>query len=263
MRARHRILTPENVEFTFELAGLGSRLLAGLVDGAIIVGLVFLLLSGGSFVSALTFGVGMAITILAVFLVLYGYYVLLEWRWQGQTVGKRLLDIRVIDERGLSIDFYQALLRNLLRLIDAPLPFFYPGVFVALSNGQGKRTGDWVAGTVVVKVRQRVMPSQIIAPFDRYNSLMEDTALRQRVRRRLTVEEKDLLLQMCLRREQLALSSRQEIFQQAAAYFEQRLDVRREPFMSAEKFIQNLAAMTMEESMNPFPHRRSTRGAGL
>jgi uncharacterized RDD family membrane protein YckC len=246
MRASHRILTPENVEFAFELAGLGSRFLAGLVDGAMIVGLVLLLLFVGSFVSALTFGVGMAMMVLAIFLVLYGYYVFLEWRWNGQTVGKRLLDIRVIDERGLSIDFYQALIRNLLRLIDAPLPFFYPGFIVALSNSQWKRTGDWVAGTVVIKVRQRVMPSQIITSSDRYNSLMEDAALRQRVRGRLTVEEKDLLLQMCLRREQLSLNSRQEIFQQAAAYFEERLDVRRESFMSAEKFIQNLAAMTME-----------------
>jgi len=117
---------------------------------------------------------------------------------------------------------------------------------VALSNRQGKRTGDWVAGTVVIKVRQRVMPSQIITPSDRYNSLMEDAALRRRARGRLTVEEKDLLLQMCLRREQLSLNSRQEIFQQAAAYFEERLDVRRESFMSAEKFIQNLAAMTID-----------------
>jgi uncharacterized RDD family membrane protein YckC len=251
MRASHHILTPENVEFTFELAGLGSRFLAGMVDGVVIILLVFLVVLVGSIVSAFTFGVGTAVMILAVFLVLYGYYVFLEWRWNGQTIGKRLLDIRVMDDRGLAIDFYQALIRNLLRLIDAPLPFFCPGGLVALANPQFKRTGDWVAGTVVVKVRQRVMPAQILTAADRYNSLMENGVLRQRVRGRLTVEEKDLLLQMCLRRDQFTIGSRQEIFQQAADYFEKRLDVKRESFLSAEKFIQNLAAIALGDKNSP------------
>jgi RDD family len=174
--------------------------------------------------------------------------VLLEWRWNGQTVGKRLLDLRVIDERGFSIDFFQAFTRNLLRAVDL-LPFFYGvGGVTGLCNPRQKRLGDFAAGTLVVKVRRRVMPAAIMAPNEKYNTLQENAALRVRIRAELSLEERDLLLQLCVRRHELGLESRQALFEETAAYLEERLDLQREPFLSPEKFVQNIAAIALAEA---------------
>jgi hypothetical protein len=165
-----------------------------------------------------------------------------------------MLDLRVIDERGFSIDFFQAVIRNLLRILDSmPFLFNVVGLYgtagvTALCNPRGKRLGDFAAGTLVVKVRQRVMPASIMAPNEKYNSLQEDAALRTRIRTLLSLEERDLLLQLCLRRNELAIDSRRALFEEAAAHLEDRLEVKREAFLSPEKFVQNIAAIALDEA---------------
>jgi hypothetical protein len=183
------------------------------------------------------------------FAFLFGYFIVCEWRLNGQTVGKRLLDLRVIDDRGFSIDLFQSVIRNQLRLVDMmPFAFYGVGGVAALCNTRQKRLGDSAAGTLVVKVRQRVMPAAVMAPNERYNSLQEDGALRARIRSRLGLEERDLLLQLCVRRHELALDVRQAMFEEAAAYLESQLDIRRETFLSQEKFVQNIAAIALAEA---------------
>jgi uncharacterized RDD family membrane protein YckC len=248
MRREYRVLTPEYVEFSFELAGLGSRLVAALIDFSVVVELAALGCAGSALVGLLAPGLATALMIVAVFLAFQGYPILLETLWNGQTVGKRLLNLRVIQDTGLSLGFYQAVIRNLFRMIDT-LPMLYlVGAGVAFSNRHWRRLGDYAAGTIVVKVSQPVMPSQIMAPEDQYNTLQEDAMLRQQIRRRLTLEEKELLLEVCLRREQLQLSSRVALFGRFAAYFARRLDRPRDEFMSEEKFVQNIAAIALAES---------------
>jgi hypothetical protein len=92
------------------------------------------------------------------------------------------------------------------------------------------------------------MPSAVMAPNERYNSLQEHGALRARIRSRLGLDERDLLLQLCVRRHELALDARQAMFEEAAAYLERRLDLRRETLLSAEKFVQNIAAIALAEA---------------
>ena len=81
---------------------------------------------------------------------MYGYFILFEAIWNGQTPGKRLTHIRVIKDSGQPITAIDAVSRNLLRIVDQ-LPVGYGiGVLCAWVSPQSKRLGDYVAGTVVV-----------------------------------------------------------------------------------------------------------------
>lgn len=267
MRNEHRVLTPESVEFVYELGGLAPRMLAALLDHLLVLALVAVLTLITLVVTLLTallvFPAGIAgisLVFLFSFVAYFGYFTFCEWRWGGQTVGKRLLDLRVIDQRGMNIDLFQAVVRNLLRSVDMlPLLFAVPipglsyvalgfygvgGVAAVLSRGE-RRLGDWAAGTLVVRVRKRVMPGEVLAPGEKYNSLLEDATVRSRARARLGLEELETLLQLCLRRNELEFEARQALFAQAASCLEQRLEVEREPFLSEEKFVQNITAAAM------------------
>jgi uncharacterized RDD family membrane protein YckC len=153
------IETPEQTSIEFPLAGIGSRFLAiaidSLIQGAAIVVLAIVFL-------ALTFGAArfgppttgdvwvVAILILAYFVLMYGYFILFEAIWNGQTPGKRITRIRVIKDSGQPMTAVDAVARNLLRIVDQ-LPVAYgAGLLCAWISPQNKRIGDYVAGTVVV-----------------------------------------------------------------------------------------------------------------
>jgi uncharacterized RDD family membrane protein YckC len=94
-----------------------------------------------------------ALSILLMFMIFYGYYFFFEWLWDGQTPGKRLTKLRVMQADGMPINYWHALIRNVLRIADF-LPFFYgAGAVVALLNDNNRRIGDIVAGTVVARER--------------------------------------------------------------------------------------------------------------
>ncbi|HWF13140.1 MAG TPA: RDD family protein [Candidatus Acidoferrales bacterium] len=155
------IETPEQTSIEFPLAGIGSRFLAVLIDTLIQIGtvIVILLMFGGLGYSVRgAFGsipdyLGpwiAAVLIFFSFLLMFGYFILFESLWNGQTPGKRLTHIRVIKDSGQPISAIDAVARNLLRLVDQ-LPFAYGiGVLCAWISPQSKRLGDYVAGTVVV-----------------------------------------------------------------------------------------------------------------
>jgi uncharacterized RDD family membrane protein YckC len=87
------------------------------------------------------------------FFVYYGYFVLFESTWNGQTPGKRIIRIRVIKDDGRPIGAIESVGRNLLRIVDQ-LPFLYAiGIASVLLSNKSKRLGDFVAGTMVVHER--------------------------------------------------------------------------------------------------------------
>src|SRR5438094_185839 len=98
----HDVLTSEKVPFRYRVAGMGSRLLAYLIDVAFlfVLGLVGLMVANVLEVGR--GGAGVALLALWYFLLMWGYFPLFEWLWQGQTPGKRLLGIRVILWQGTS-----------------------------------------------------------------------------------------------------------------------------------------------------------------
>jgi uncharacterized RDD family membrane protein YckC len=152
------IRTPENIALSYALAGPGSRAAAYFIDLLImfavcqflinvIASAVLLLLSSLGADSGLWVS---AIATLVAFALYNGYFILLEWLWNGQTPGKRLLHIRVIKQGGYALRFFDTLLRNLLRAIDF-LPLFYGvGLTSLLFTRDSQRLGDLVAGTLVV-----------------------------------------------------------------------------------------------------------------
>src|SRR5438445_3561769 len=153
----HEILTTEKVPFTYRVAGMGSRFLAWLIDALLMSLLVFGGLLAGSILDATRPGLGMALAVFWMFVVTWGYFLFFEWLWHGQTPGKRLLGIRVIQLRGTGISFDQAAIRNLLRVVDS-LPLYGLGFCVAACNRRHRRLGDLAANTLVVHVHRKALP---------------------------------------------------------------------------------------------------------
>ena len=151
--------TPELVVLSYTIAGVGSRVYAGFLDLLVCIGLLIgiglasavLQARLGAAISAAS-AWGRAFLVLAGFAIFWGYYVVCEWLFDGQTIGKRQLGLRVVRDGGYSIGFAAAAIRNIMRIIDMQPGFFYLfGVTSAVLSKTGKRLGDMVAGTVVIQ----------------------------------------------------------------------------------------------------------------
>src|SRR5882762_7714756 len=159
LRQHHGVETPEHVDVRFELAGVGSRLAAGLLDLLLLwLGLMALWIGGGAIVGWvfsphetaqgwLTAGI-----ILLAFCLVWGYFTLFEALNGGRTPGKQALGIRVVMDTGRSITPQAAVVRNLVRFIDcyAPIPVA-PALLSMFLHPSNKRPGDMAAGTIVVR----------------------------------------------------------------------------------------------------------------
>ncbi|MHB8588704.1 MAG: RDD family protein [Candidatus Dormibacteraceae bacterium] len=145
------VATPERVAFDYQIAGLGTRAIAQVLDllivGFILAAIYFVALAalvGGSTLATLVLAIGG-------FVVVFGYFWLSESLWSGQTVGKKAFRLRAVGDRGEPLTFAQAGIRNIVRIVDF-LPYAYGiGLIVLFANGRGKRLGDLAAGTIVVK----------------------------------------------------------------------------------------------------------------
>lgn len=247
----HQVLTAEKVALTYRVAGLGSRFLAWLADA----GLLIVLLFAGACISLPLEvgrrGLGTALQLVVVFVLLWGYFLLFEWLWHGQTPGKRLVGIRVITLQGTGLSFFHSAARNVLRVADClplPLPLLYTlGFAVAACNRENRRLGDLLAGTLVVHVERRGRPIQAV----HLGSSEEERAWRAQVRQRLGAlgrEQKQAVLDLCLRRDQLRVAERSRLFGAMADYFQGRLDLAPHEYQSDEKFVLTLAAELGEPS---------------
>jgi uncharacterized RDD family membrane protein YckC len=159
------IETPEQVALRFPIAGVGSRFLAALADTALqivaylaIVLIFVLIVSAAPKTAAGQFShTGekwlIAILILIHFVMYWGYFTLFEAFKNGQTPGKMLFQLRVIQDSGRQITFFEAMTRNLIRIIDLIPGFYLTGVIAMLCNRWHKRLGDLAAGTLVVHER--------------------------------------------------------------------------------------------------------------
>ncbi len=156
------IQTPENVAFGYQIAGIGSRFLATLLDTLFIILLeIAIIIVRAILLAALdqsSFGNDISPWVVALFglisfLFYSGYYVLFEMLWNGQTPAKRWMGLRVICRDGTPITLSESLIRNLARLVDF-LPFAYGvGLITMFIDKQSRRLGDLAAGTLVVHDR--------------------------------------------------------------------------------------------------------------
>ena len=155
--------TPERVSFDYQVAGLGTRAIAQVLDLLILTGLLIAVFFGGIAVGSF-FNNSVAfdlIEILGSFVIVFGYFWLSEAIWSGQTIGKKAFRLRAVGDRGEPLTFMQAGIRNVVRIVDF-LPYGYGvGLVVMFINGKGKRLGDLAAGTLVVKDSDHVWLWQV------------------------------------------------------------------------------------------------------
>lgn len=250
MREHLVIRTPENVSFEHELAALGSRAMAWAIDVIAIVGLILVSSIALSQVTAALGGLGVAIQFIVIFVIQWGYGAISEWLFHGKTPGKAMLGLRTVSERGLRITLLQAAIRNLVRTVDF-LPFLYAvGGTTALLDPRCRRLGDLAAGTVVIHERRSPRPASFLPPSERHNTFASDPAVLLAARR-ITPPEREVLVALCLRREQLPLSVRHSLFEDLAAHLSIRLGLERPTFFSAERFAVQLAAVVLGQASAP------------
>jgi uncharacterized RDD family membrane protein YckC len=179
------IETPERVPLHFALASIGNRFIACAIDHTIqivtliVVGIFFAIISDASSLGSRLMNAPkwvIALLIVIQFVIFDGYFAVFEWIWRGQTPGKRWLKLRVIREDGRPISFFEAVVRNLLRVVDFLVPPFYSiGLISVFATERDQRVGDLVAGTVVVREREAEAPefAEVFA------SPISDAALRR------------------------------------------------------------------------------------
>jgi len=155
------IITPSNIEVEYKLAGVGSRLVAFILDflfQIILMILVFVLiwyidtriiginrpLRWGSVPMS---GTAEAISMISVFVIHFGYFIVCELLMNGQTLGKKIFGLRTIRDNGQPIEIKHSLIRGLLR---SSLDMLYIGLFIIIFSKKCKRLGDMAAGTIVI-----------------------------------------------------------------------------------------------------------------
>jgi uncharacterized RDD family membrane protein YckC len=244
VRDLHAVITPENVRFEFELAGVASRALAWGIDLAVMGAMTTLVLLVVGVLGVVLGGLATALYFVFAFCIQWGYGAFCEWGWAGQTVGKRVVGIRVLDAAGAQITAMQAAVRNLVRIVDLMPALYFAGGVCALLDAHGRRLGDLAAGTVVVRQRRTPRPSAVVASVDRYNSFIQDpTVIHQSAR--ITAPERDAMVGLALRREQLPLPVRHALFAKLARHLEARLGAKRPDYFSEERFVLNLTAVVI------------------
>lgn len=237
-----RVRTPEGVSFSFQLASPIARFLAWLLDFTVIVVVMNVLLIAASllrFLSADWYGAAVSIVFFAVSI---GYGIALEWGWRGQTIGKKLLRLRVMDETGLPLGFRQVVLRNLLRVIDK-FPFFYlVGGIVSVLSPKSQRLGDLASGTIVVRESAVAAPDLDQLFGDKYNSLREHVHLQARIRQAVSPQEATIALQALLRRGAFTSEARLSLFSALAERFRSYVDLPEEVTLglSDEQLVRNV-----------------------
>lgn len=213
------IRTPEGVVFALPLAGPTTRASAMAIDLVVIILVSWLLSTLAMLVAVISPGWAVALPALLFFVVKVLYGMVLEGFWRGQTLGKKVMGLRVVDDRGLTLQPGQVVVRNLLRLFDS-LPLFYlvGGVSMVLTR-HCQRLGDLAAGTVVVRELTVREPRLDGVLAGQYNSFRQHPLIEARLRQQSTPEVAGLALGALLRRDDLEPAARLRVYAQLADYF--------------------------------------------
>ena len=238
------IRTPEGFNFSMHLAGPITRFLAWLIDQLIIVGAIGVLWWIVSYFSLVSGDFAGAFFIIAFFVIWFGYGIVLEWYCHGKTVGKRIFNLRVVDEHALQLTFGQIAVRNLMRGVDC-LPLFYlVGGAVCVLSRRSQRLGDIAAGTVVVRTVEASLDDLPAgaAGGGKFNSFTNHPHIEARLRQRISPPEARIALQAMLRRDSLDPDRRVELFAELVDHFRSTIDFPPEATdgLSDEQYIRNI-----------------------
>ncbi len=261
----YRIDTPERVDLDYDIASLGTRLMATIVDTFLLVVLYALLwilgdrglreaaglleaaakALGASLGPVAVTAVAIAGLVLLTFGVFWGYYVSFEMAWHGQSPGKRWVGLRVIREGGYPVGLAESAVRNLVRFVDF-LPGFYAiGVLTMFVDRRSRRLGDLAAGTLVVRERRDVRLDSLGLPPRAATASPADVEMLDPFPNAylLTSAERSLLREYLLRRPTLSEEAAAKLASQLAVAFANRMgyDMSTE---TPEAFLLRLASHT-------------------
>jgi uncharacterized RDD family membrane protein YckC len=221
------VRTPESVELTYHLAGLGSRFLAVVIDQAIQIAILIAIFAGLALIGAhapprprheavgdkLVQAIAIAIIVVTTFAIFFGYFIVFEAFWNGQTPGKKLLGIRVVRDGGFPIDLGAATVRNLVRVGELILGYYAVAAVSTILSDENKRLGDYAAGTLVVRDASLDLPVERAAGAEPVYGAT----------RYLSGEERALIVRFLERRDALSPERRTALATQIAARVRDRL----------------------------------------
>jgi len=214
-----RIETPEGVVFSLQLATPVLRALAWSVDGAVLIASSVVIGRASGTFAVIGADWANAIATLLYFVSSMAYGMAFEWYWRGQTLGKRLFGLRVVDAQGLCLRPAQVVLRNLLRSVDFLPGAYLVGATACLFSRKGQRLGDLAANTVVLREAKLLEPDvERIAPA-KYNSLLALPHLAARLRSRVDPEAVRIAVTALALRDGYDPRARVELFAELAGYF--------------------------------------------
>jgi uncharacterized RDD family membrane protein YckC len=240
----YSISTPENVDLHLEIAGLGNRLLAQLVDSLINLLTAFIVIVSalitGFLISTspldaqsknIWYGVLAMISIFIIFIQLNCYFIVFEAIWQGQTPGKKVAEIRVIEANGQPIGWAAAIIRNLIRMVDQIL---FLGLLVMLFDKNERRLGDMAAGTIVIREHKPdISTTQLLLAAPAGAADLLDIG-------RVTPGEYDLIVDFLKRRKSLTKAYRPLVAQKLAKYFHEKLGSAGDENSAPENYLEQV-----------------------
>ncbi len=248
------IRTPEGIAFSLQLAGPLIRFLAWSIDLAAISALSGVLKTVIDLIGLISADLAQAVLMAAYFLVSIGYGIVCEWNFQGRTLGKKLLGLRVVDGQGLRLQFSQVIIRNLIRFVDT-LPLFYlVGGLAVLLSPRSQRLGDMAANTLVARNPEIAEPDlQQLLP-DKFNSLRTYPHLAARLRQQISTPEAAVALSALLRREALAPLARLGLYHELAVHFKNKVEFPEEAVigLSDEQYLRNVVDILFQETSRAY-----------
>jgi uncharacterized RDD family membrane protein YckC len=238
-----RVRTPEGITFSLLLASPVTRFLAAGVDIGVVMALTIVFRYVTSALVIISPDLVLGVQLAGYFALSIGYGIFAEWYWRGQTIGKRLLRLRVVDAQGLKLTFSQIALRNLLRTIDLLPAFHAVGGAICLLTRHSQRLGDIAAGTIVVRHPQLAAPDLDQLATDKWNSLRDHPHLTARLRQRVSPRTASLTMDAIMRRRDLDPAERVALFRELASYFKEVTPFPAEATegVSDEQYVRNVA----------------------
>lgn len=208
-------VTPEAVQLRVDVAGLGSRMIAWLLDTLIQLAVLIPLILGFS-ADGVAGTYELVVLLVLLFAILWLYYPMFEWLWGGRTPGKRAQRLRVVRTDGQPAGFAPIMVRNLLRIVEVIL-FPFVAVICMLVTRRAQRLGDLAAGTMVIRERTTHAPQalDLVGGSDELLAGLDTS--------RLTEREYGLIRSFLARRETLDPQARAQLAGRLVASVQKRV----------------------------------------
>lgn len=239
---KRKIFTEEGVFFEYSLANLYSRMYAFVTDQLLIIAICSVLSTALLLFSFISPNLYVVLSTVLFFIIQQGYFIYFEYKWSGQTPGKRMMQIRVAHINGFDLQLNQIIIRNLIRMADG-LPFFGAlGGVVGFFSKNHQRLGDMAAATIVLDVKKRMdLPFESL-PINKFNSMLKYPHLCAKLRKVVTPEEVKIVFELLHRKKTIQSAASFELYEKAKVYFQKKVAFPDEELvnMSAEMYLINL-----------------------